>query len=43
MSDMWSLGVFLYILFTGESPFYDKNLEKMKRNIKRCIFTLSLP
>lgn len=43
MSDMWSLGVFLYILFTGESPFYNENLEIMKKNIKRSIFTLSLP
>jgi serine/threonine protein kinase len=32
-TDIWSLGIVLHALLSGEFPFADKDIEKTKRNI----------
>lgn len=35
--DMWSIGVIMYVLFTGEHPFFTKECKKEKRELWRRI------
>ncbi|XP_066996303.2 kalirin [Anabrus simplex] len=37
-TDMWSVGVFLYVFLSGLSPFLDDSLEETTANILKCDF-----
>nr|CAD7426990.1 unnamed protein product [Timema monikensis] len=37
-TDMWGVGVFLYVFFSGLSPFLDDSLEETTTNILKCDF-----
>jgi MAP/microtubule affinity-regulating kinase len=36
-ADIWSFGVFLYILVFGKVPFRGNNLPELNRNIIACV------
>ena len=38
--DMWSLGVLMYVILSGYSPFGSENIEVLKLNIKKGKFSL---
>lgn len=37
-TDYWAVGVFLYVLLSGVSPFLDDSLEETTANILKCDF-----
>ncbi|GLH09852.1 Triple functional domain protein [Gryllus bimaculatus] len=37
-TDMWSVGVFLYVFLSGLSPFLDDSMEETTTNILKCDF-----
>ena len=41
--DLWSIGVIMYILLTGEPPFNGENDEEILRNVKTGIVNFSSP
>lgn len=34
--DIWSVGVIMYVLFSGKLPFNGSNCQQLWENIKRC-------
>jgi len=38
-SDIWSVGVIMYILLTGTSPYYDENENNVSLKVQRANFT----
>lgn len=41
-SDMWSIGVIMYYIFFGITPFHGKNITDVILNIKLCSYSMKL-
>ncbi|VEL18924.1 unnamed protein product [Protopolystoma xenopodis] len=41
--DYWAIGVFVYEMFCRETPFYDKDDDRMMNNIINYRYTLHFP
>lgn len=41
--DIWSMGVLMYILLSGEPPFYVSDRQKLFEKIKSGVFTMNQP
>lgn len=41
-SDMWSIGVIMYYIFFGITPFHGKNITDIILNIKLCSYSMKL-
>ena len=41
--DFWSMGVVLYILLSGEPPFYDEDNFELYEKIKKCDYNFNNP
>lgn len=37
-TDMWSIGVIIYVLFSGNLPFYSQTCQELYENIKKSEF-----
>ena len=37
-ADIWSIGVIIYLLFSGQLPFYSETCQELYENIKRSEF-----
>ena len=34
--DMWSIGIIIYVLFSGKFPFNGENSQQLYENIRKC-------